>query len=102
MINKNLDSLNEALKYKFFIEKAGRKGVKKKKGEGEEEEFKDRRSSTRRSKNIAIGGEGGIQIPPHIQDIIDDEEDEMDIGFDNPDQLADVFTGLEERNLELI
>ena len=26
----------------------------------------------------------------------------MDIGFDNPDQLADVFTGLEERNLELI
>ena len=46
------------MKYKFFIEKAGRKGVKTK--AKDDDDSKDRRSSTRRSKNIAIGGEGGI------------------------------------------
>lgn len=43
-----------------------------------------------------------VQIPKDLREVIEDSDNEYDLGFRDPDELMKIFTELEEKNLNLI
>jgi hypothetical protein len=43
-----------------------------------------------------------VQIPNNLKDIIDESDDEYPEIFKNPEDLMEIFSNLEEKNLFLI
>ena len=43
-----------------------------------------------------------LNIPPKLKDIIDDDNDDLEPHFKEPEELLELFTVLEEKNLFLI
>lgn len=57
--------------------------------------------------NTSAGGglrseDSEVQIPPKLRELIEDSDDDYPLYFKNPDQLLEMFAGLEEKNLFLI
>ena len=48
------------------------------------------------------GGEGDVQIPTKLKEVIEESDDEYPLHFDEPDSLLEIFATLEEKNLFLI
>ena len=46
--------------------------------------------------------ENDVQIPPKLKDVIEESDDEYPLTFRDPDQLLEMFSTLEEKNLFLI
>jgi len=46
--------------------------------------------------------EADLNIPKELKEIIDDSDDDLEIGFESPEQLMEIFSHLEEKNLFLI
>lgn len=43
-----------------------------------------------------------VQIPKDLREVIEDSDNEYDLGFRDPEELMKIFTELEEKNLNLI
>lgn len=50
----------------------------------------------------ADNGEGDVQIPPKLKDVIDDSDDDYPLFFEDTEELLEMFATLEEQNLFLI
>ena len=48
------------------------------------------------------GGENDVQIPSKLKEVIEESDEEYPIHFENPDELLEIFSILEEKNLFLI
>jgi hypothetical protein len=46
--------------------------------------------------------EADLNIPAELKEIIDDPDDDLQLKFDDPNDLMEIFTSLEEKNLFLI
>lgn len=46
--------------------------------------------------------ESEVQIPPKLKEVIEESDDEYPINFKDSDQLLEIFSTLEEKNLFLI
>lgn len=46
--------------------------------------------------------EAELNIPPELKDVIEDSDDELPLRFDDPSELMEIFSVLEEKNLNLI
>lgn len=46
--------------------------------------------------------EQDLNIPPELKEIIEDSDDDMPLRFNDPNDLMEIFTTLEEKNLFLI
>ena len=69
-----------------------------KKGAGQ-----DRRGMAMRSDGPGGGGgENDVQIPSKLKDVIEESDEEYPIYFDDPEELIEIFSILEEKNLFLI
>lgn len=53
-------------------------------------------------KNNQDNLEADLNIPPELKEIIEDSDDDLPLRFENPSDLMDIFTNLEEKNLFLI
>lgn len=46
--------------------------------------------------------ESDLNIPKELKFLVDDSDDDIELGFDSPEQLMDIFSHMEEKNLFLI
>jgi len=46
--------------------------------------------------------EADLNIPPELKEIIDDSDDDLPLRFNDPEELMEIFSTLEEKNLFLI
>ena len=55
-----------------------------------------------RTDGPGAGGENDVQIPSKLKDVIEESDEEYPIYFDDPEELIEIFSILEEKNLFLI
>jgi hypothetical protein len=48
------------------------------------------------------GGENDVQIPTKLKEVIEESDEEYPLFFEDPDELLEIFSILEEKNLFLI
>ena len=122
-VNKNLENLNNYYNYRHFLEKMKgddfveeqerkrQERLKRKRKQNLMEDSQDKeriKKGSKRETSSIMGqgalnlGEGNQPIPQHLQDLIDDSEDELELQFDKPEELYEIFTNYEEQNLFLI
>lgn len=123
-INKNIEILSINFDYKLFLdqlmpkeiqEEMERKRQIRRARKDEELKREQLRSSQGKSATLKgkgndkkstqkqdAGGEGDVQIPTKLKDVIEESDDEYPLYFDEPDSLLEIFATLEEKNLFLI
>ncbi|CAD8137774.1 unnamed protein product [Paramecium pentaurelia] len=92
LLTKNqqkVDNLEDLIKYKRFLDRIIPKEFQKK---NRKEKNKDKNKGNPKENYISSD----------LQKILEDSEDEFDTYFQDPQQLVDIFSQLEERNLFLI
>ena len=52
--------------------------------------------------STAKNDDNDVQIPAELRDVIEESDDEYPLHFEEPDQLIEMFSTLEEKNLFLI
>lgn len=50
----------------------------------------------------AKNDDNDVQIPPKLKDVIEESDDDYPLTFLEPDELLEIFSTLEEKNLFLI
>ena len=112
-ISKNIESLEVYNNYKVFLDslstgraskeeqelmdqKAATKKLEAERRRTKQPKTKPQRGSSREGKNDI---EINLPIPPELKDIVEDSDDDFQLGFQNESELQDIFTALEENNL---
>jgi DNA-binding protein H-NS len=131
-INKNLESLSIFYEYKVFLdslankeqlEEMERKKEQKRRRKEEQERMEQFGSSQSKNfmnqkgqnakdgnrKKAAAGAnaaarndENDVNIPQKLREVIEESDDEYPLHFNDPDELLEIFSTLEEKNLFLI
>lgn len=121
-INKNVESLTQFYNYKKFLDQLAPKDeiqeYMKKKELRRQEREKERKAKAQHEHEIAAArGRVGNkkkqmvsktdqqeedQIPQALKELIDESDDEYPLFFETSEELMEIFTNLEEKNLNLI
>ena len=67
---------------------------------GKSKNVGDKKSSTLQTSKTDIDND--VIIPENLKEFIEESDDEYPLNFEEPDQLLEIFSTLEEKNLFLI
>mmetsp|Transcript_36845 Transcript_36845/g.36474 ORF Transcript_36845/g.36474 Transcript_36845/m.36474 type:complete len:326 (+) Transcript_36845:315-1292(+) len=98
-INKNAELLEEYNKYKVFLDNVKSANTGNQEANNKEEKKQDKKKSTEQKEDNLLKS---LNIKKEIIDLIEDDTFKYEIAFENPDDLIENFTTLEEKNLFLI